>query len=238
MKRFTCVAVDDNPDALQIIVRLINKSEDLILLHADTDPHNAYRLIAEKKINPDIMFLNIQMPGFWGLDFADKINGPLVIYTTAYRDFWSDALDKDSTVHYLLKPVFQAKFNKAVSKAISILEQNIVQENVLKRPDFLSVPGNGKQKRIRIPTENILYCNASSNYTDIYLENGKVITTFLTLKIVETLLLRPWFARIQRSYFVNVAKVTHFDANNIFIGEKIRLPIGPSYKEGLTGLFN
>jgi two-component system LytT family response regulator len=233
------MAVDDNPDALENLVRLINGCMGLNLLHADIYPENAIKLILDKKIEPDLLFLDIKMPVLTGLEFTEQAKVPLVIYTTAYREYWEEALDHEATVHYLLKPIFEDKFNKAVAKARAILELNHKTAIVLPPPEELFIPGNGKFGREQIPTKEIVYAIANGNYTDIYLTDKK-ITTYLTLKAVAEQLVRPWFARVQKSNFVNVSKVIRVDANNVYLnykGKEIILGIGDTYKLGLAGLF-
>lgn len=233
MKPFTCIAIDDNQDALEIIVRLINKCDYLTLLYAGTDPHKALQFLKEKKIIPDILFLDLKMPNFWGFDFADQNSASLAIYTTAYREFWSDALDKDSTIHYLLKPIFSDKFNIAIAKAIAVLERKKNIDITLLPPETLFIPGNGKEK-ISIKTKDIEYCIASNNYNYIHMADGRVNMTYLTLKVMEELLPSPWFIRIHRSYFVNATKIIRLDANEVYLSEKLSFPIGSTYNLDLS----
>jgi DNA-binding LytR/AlgR family response regulator len=237
MITMNCVAVDDSRVALDLLVNRIRETNGLNLLHEDTDPYTVLKLIQEDQIKPDLLFLDIQMPGCNGIAFVEelKMGGhiPLVIYTTAHRNYGPEAIEKDA-VAYLLKPIKQDKFNEAVLKARGKWEENLRSL----RPEIIFVPGNGKIDRLKIIVDDIIYVKAYRNYTDIFTKDNKH-TTFLTLKVIEEMLPFPWFVRVHRSYLICVAKVERANAFTITMENGVKIKIGGiTYRPKLAGLFN
>ncbi len=234
-KVFKCLAVDDNPAALKLITNLINRSANLSLIHESTNPVETLKLIEEKTIIPDFIFLDLEMRRMHGTHFAERVKGgPMLIFTTAHRDFGPESHEL-GTVGYLLKPIEEEKFTQAVAIAIERWD-NAQRLKQMERPEKILIPGSGKTKKIQIPTESIIYGKASRNYTDVFMTNDKKHMTFLTVKKFEQLLPSPWFVRINRSHIINIDQIKEVDALRITLNNDVVLTIGTTYKAKVTEL--
>ncbi|KQC30350.1 LytR/AlgR family response regulator transcription factor [Flagellimonas eckloniae] len=176
--------------------------------------------IGLEKINalkPDLIFLDVQMPKMSGFDLLERVSkiNFEVIFVTAYDRYAIKAI-KFSALDYLLKPIDVDELVNAVEK-ISKKKKNKVAQygSLLKNVK----PGMEKLKRLAIPSDNeiimqpiadIIYCEADSSYTTLYLSGGKKITVSKTLKEFENILPEGDFCRIHHSTLVNMAHVTKY----------------------------
>nr|WP_299070970.1 LytTR family DNA-binding domain-containing protein [uncultured Allomuricauda sp.] len=176
--------------------------------------------IGLEKINalkPDLIFLDVQMPKMSGFDLLERVSkiNFEVIFVTAYDRYAIKAI-KFSALDYLLKPIDVDELMNAVEK-ISKKKKNKVAQygSLLKNVK----PGMEKLKRLAIPSDNeiimqpiadIIYCEADSSYTTLYLSGGKKITVSKTLKEFENILPEGDFCRIHHSTLVNMAHVTKY----------------------------
>jgi len=168
-------------------------------------------------LNPDLIFLDVQMPKMSGFDLLQKIPeiNFEVIFVTAYDRYAIKAI-KFSALDYLLKPIDVDELITAV--------QRISKKKKNKAAKYKSLlnnvkPGADKLKRLAIPSDNeiimqpieeIIYCEADSSYTTLFLANGKKITVAKTLKEFENILPESDFCRIHHSTLVNMAHVTKY----------------------------
>ena len=163
----------------------------------------------------DLVFLDVEMPYGSGFDLLEKLGNTNfeVVFVTAYDQYAIDALNKHAS-YYLLKPISIDELIKAVDYVTEIkTRENELQNSVL-------VPKiNPINQKITIPTQNgfevlqmkdIIYCKADDNYTELYLNNNKIKLVSKTLKYFEDALKENGFARIHKSYLVNVAYITSY----------------------------
>ena len=163
----------------------------------------------------DLVFLDVEMPYGSGFDLLDKLGKTdfEVVFVTAYNQYAIEALNKHAS-YYLLKPISIDELIKAVDYVTELRsKENALQNTVLKPKVTVT------DQKITIPTQDgfevieiqhIIYCKADDNYTEIYLENGLKKLVSKTLKYFEDILKENGFARIHKSYLVNVSFITSY----------------------------
>ncbi|NLE33322.1 MAG: response regulator transcription factor [Bacteroidales bacterium] len=219
----TCIAVDDEPLALELMESYIAQLPGLELKGTFTDAISAWGYLQR---NPtDLVFLDIQMPDITGLQLARSMDRrqPLIIFTTAYANYAVDGFAIDA-VDYLLKPFEFSRFQDAVNKAISYKRLQDAATNSTESAIFVK----SDYQHIRIPTEEILYIEGFDDYIRIHLESGKSVYTLMSLKSVLEKLPEQAFLRIHRSFIVAIKKIQRIHNQQVYISDKT-LPIGKSY---------
>jgi DNA-binding LytR/AlgR family response regulator len=219
----TCIAIDDEPLALEVLKKYIAKIYFLDLKGVFTDPFEAQKLMDASPV--DILFLDIQMPDINGIEFSRIINkkNTAVVFTTAFSEYAVEGFNVDA-IDYLLKPIEYDRFLKSVYKAkeyVDYLTSQELQEGyIFVKSDYQMVKVNLKE---------ILYIEGLDDYIKIYLP-GKSILTLMTLKTISQKLPAREFIRAHRSYIVPISKIEHISKSKIKIGDK-EIPIGVSYSE-------
>ncbi|MBS1639776.1 MAG: response regulator transcription factor [Bacteroidetes bacterium] len=217
-----CIAVDDEPLALQIIKQYCEKITFLQLEKIFTNPDEANAFLQQNSI--DLIFLDIQMPDINGVQFYKNLpNKPLVIFTTAFKDYAVDGFNVDA-VDYLLKPFEYNRFLKAVYKAKEYLEFLSSQEMQLS-----SIYVKVNYEMMKINLKDIDLIEALDDYIKIHIKPMPVLT-LMTLKLMQEKLPAKEFARVHRSYIIPIQKIEKFSKNKIIVAGK-EIPIGSSYAD-------
>lgn len=221
MKKYSCYIVDDEPLAIDVLESYVKKLDHVELLGLTTDPIKALREV--KELKPDLLFVDIEMPGLGGLDLIRTIkNHPAIIITTAYREFAVEGFELN-VLDYLVKPIAFERFLQALEKF----------ENYQTRPDtdsdhdFLLVRANRKQ--VKIFVRDIVVIEGLKDYVKIRLEQEEILTK-LTLADIYQQLHADQFIRVHKSFIVSKSKITAFSTTDIELG-KLEIPIGRTYKE-------
>jgi len=232
-----CIAVDDEPLALGLIVSFIEQTPFLKLVGSFSSGIKALEILNEQAV--DLIFLDIQMPDLTGiqlariLDSKSAISKPRVIFTTAFNNYAIEGYKVDA-LDYLLKPFDYEEFLKAVNKALSYAEKlspvsdsaHVEQEDYL----FLKV----EYQLVRVAVKDILYVEGLKDYVKVYLDHvDKPILTLTSLKALEQKLPPTKFMRVHRSYIVQLEKITAVTRNALNIGE-LSITVGEQYKEGFN----
>lgn len=229
MKPLTCIIVDDEPLAVRLLVSYAEKTPDLNLLASFTDSINAINAI--KAQQPDLLFLDIQMPNIDGMELAHSLpESTRVVFTTAFKEYAFESYEVNA-LDFLLKPVRYNKFLAAVEKARKQLQPSPTPQPQQPNTVFIRVDGEWRN----VAVEQIIYVNGMKDYVMFYLEGEpKPLVTHLTMKAVEEMLPRDRFLRIHRSYIIAVDKIQKVDRNDcVYIGrEIIHIPDGylPAFK--------
>ncbi len=224
----TVVAIDDEPLALQLIADYIKKTPDLLLLGQFENPIEAAQFISKNHI--DIVFTDIQMPGLTGIEFTrSMVNGPVVIFTTAFEKYALDGFKLD-IADYLLKPFTYEEFLTSVHKAERMIRSITKHsEETGSNNEFLFLKSDYKIKRIYF--QDILYIEGLKEYVKVYTTHSdKPILSLSSLKILEKKLPADKFMRVHRSFIVNLEKIDTIDRSRIVFG-KTYIPIGDQYKD-------
>lgn len=227
---FTCLIIDDEPLAIEVIRAHLAQLPEFEVLGTFANPVAALATLENESI--DLLFLDIEMPLLTGTEFLKTVpDTPKVIFTTAYRNYAIESYELD-VVDYLLKPISFSRFLKAVNKfktGVHASETPVVPETAeLPANDHLYV--NSNKKYIKIKFDEIRYVESMKDYVKIHLSENTVITKE-TIRNFEQKL-PDGFLRIHRSFIVNVQLVTAFTKVDVEINE-IELPIGTSYKEAV-----
>ncbi|MET4081521.1 two-component system LytT family response regulator [Pedobacter sp. UYP30] len=215
------IAIDDEPIALEIITSHAAKVPFLDLEETFVNAFEAANYLQQHKI--DVIFLDIKMPDITGIDFLKSLNNPpMVIFTTAYSEHAVQGFELDA-VDYLLKPFSLARFLKACNRAQEL--HHFRSETKENAAPYIFVKDGYEQ--IKVMLDDILYIEASGNYTLIQLQDS-MISSRITINDLATLLPQNQFVRCHRAFIVQKNKINKFDRNQVLIGEKI-IPIGATY---------
>ena len=219
----TCIVVDDEPLALEVIKKYIAKIYFLELKGSFTDPFEAKQALDNSKV--DILFLDIQMPDMNGIEFSKTIASKniAVIFTTAFSEYAVEGFNVDA-IDYLLKPIEYDRFLKSVYKAKEYIDylnnQELNQGYLFVKSDY---------QMVKIILKEIVYIEGLDDYIKIYLPTRAVLT-LMTLKTIMQQLPSNEFIRVHRSYIVPISKIDHVSKSKVKIAEK-EIPIGVSYSE-------
>lgn len=224
-----CIIVDDEPLGRKAIELLIQQTPSLHAVGSFGDATSAGQFLERYTI--DLVFLDIKMPGINGLEFARTIQpNTLVIFTTAYIEYALDSYEVDA-IDYLVKPIEQERFKKAVEKGIAYHRlltadtQNSSIESVI--DDYMFV--KAERRFFKVFFRNILFVEGLKDYVVIQTADQRIITR-MNLKTIYELLPHQVFLRINKSYIINTTHIDSFDNNDVFIG-KYEIAIGNSYRE-------
>jgi DNA-binding LytR/AlgR family response regulator len=227
-----CIAVDDEPLALDIIEAYVTRHPELTLVARCNNAAEASEVLKKHKV--DLMFLDIQMPEITGLSFVKSLeHKPLFMFTTAYPDYALEGFELDA-IDYLLKPIAYDRFEKGVEKALEYykIKQNAdVAESDLENEHFF-VKAN--QKLIKLSYSEIYYVEAFADYVKIFLADKKIVT-LQTMKNMELKLPPDMFSRVHRSFIVYRNHVASFSTSVCEVNE-VKIPIGKNYKEAFVAL--
>ncbi len=223
MIKLRCVAIDDEPLALNVIAEYIERNPNLELAEKFT---NSVKALEYLKANPiDLLFVDIQMPDMMGLQLLSKLEDkPMVVFTTAYDNYAVEGFKLDA-VDYLLKPIDYPDFEHSVDKAL----RWVASVRVEATRDFLYLKSG--HKIVRINFADITYVQGMSEYIKIYTTTSKPTMSLLSLKLLESKLPSENFMRVHKSYIVNLDRVMTIERNEIFYDDGKVIPISPQYRE-------
>lgn len=223
-----CIIVDDEPVARKGMKSLVEQIPQLVLTGSFNNAIAASAFMNEHTV--DLVFLDIQMPGITGLEFAQSIpKDTLVIFTTAYAEYALDSYDV-SAIDYLVKPIEMNRFLKAVNKAIAYHKLLLSEtpervEEIQEEYIFIK----SERRYFKINFGDILFIEGLKDYSILQLEDQRVVTK-MNLKNIHEQLPGKQFLRVNKSYIVNISRIDSFDTNDIFI-KSYEIAIGGNYKK-------
>jgi two-component system, LytTR family, response regulator len=213
-----CIVVDDTPLAVEKLEGFIKQIPLLNLLKSFNNGIEAISFLKSNQV--DLVFLDIQMEQFSGLQFLESLqNRPRIIIVSAYSQYAVNGFDY-SVTDYLLKPYSFERFLKAIDKAQNELGLKF-------QKDYMFVKTEYRMERISFP--DILYIEGKGAYLRIVTLKAKVMT-LINFQNMESLLPPDNFIRVHKSFIVAIDKIENIERNIIKIGEQ-RIPIGLSYRE-------
>jgi two-component system LytT family response regulator len=219
-----CIAIDDEPPALELLKAYIGRFPALKLVHAFEDAISAAELLRQQPV--DLLFIDINMPDITGIDLVRSLQQkPMVIFTTAYKKFAYDGFELDA-VDYLLKPLEFDRFSKAVQKALDYYQYKNAATPVQSAE---SIFVHAEYKLVKIPLHDIEYIESLEDYIRIHLSQEKPVMTLLSLKKILEKLPAAKFQRIHRSYIVHIDKVKAIHNRKVQLASSKELPISDSY---------
>lgn len=219
----TCYIIDDEPLAIEVLESYIESSGLVALKGTFTNPVKAFQAIQEQPV--DFIFLDIQMPKITGLELIKSLkNPPLVIFTTAYREYATDGFELDA-VDYLLKPIPLNRFLQALDKIHRIKNPHLVGTKPETGSEYLFLQVDKVNHRVLL--HDILYIESQRDYSKIVTEVNE-IKVLQKISDLEQQLKAKGFLRIHRSFIVNTSRVESWSSHEVGIRGK-KIPIGRSY---------
>ena len=234
--QLTCIIVDDEPMALNLVESYVEKTPFLKLKKKCSSAIEALQFIKTETV--DVLFLDIQMPDLTGLEFSKMLpKETRVIFTTAFDQYALEGF-KVEALDYLLKPFDYAEFLAAANKAHTWFElikgkqQTILSEE----KEFLFVKSEYKQLRIKL--EDVLYFEGLKDYIKIWMkDNPKPILTLMSLKSLEEELPETYFMRVHRSFIVSLKNIEVIERSQIIINKQ-RISVSEQYKPKFLAFVN
>ena len=224
-----CVIIDDEPLAREILEEYLIKSG----ITGAAQFSNARDALAYLQMHePDVLFLDIEMPEMNGIDFLKSLSQPPVtVFTTAYRDYAFEGYEL-GVIDFLLKPISFPRFQHALEKVhdfLQLKEQNTNLEQNLseEKPDFIFVK-SGVQ-RVRLAFDDISHIQGLKDYAIIHTGTGKVVIKG-SVKAMLDIFPPARFLRVHKSFIVAIDKIRRIERNRIIWGS-YQIPIGRNYKE-------
>ena len=231
MDIMNCLAVDDEPHALELLATFVDRVPFLNMVQTTTSPWEGLKTLEEQNIH--LMFLDIQMDVLSGLQMMEvgKIEAAVII-TSAYTEYALDGFNYE-VADYLLKPYSFDRFLKAVNKVrgqlstpVSLTDQLI---DAKPQKDQIFLKGDSKNKYHLVKFDDIKYIEGLKNYVQFYCVDEKIVT-LQNMKDVAEQLPKNKFLRVHKSYIVNLDAVQKIDGHAIYIEGKV-ISIGPSYRK-------
>lgn len=224
------ITIDDEPLAREGILLNAEEVDFLKPVGEFGNPVKANTFLQKNEV--DLMFLDIQMPGMNGLEFLKSLkNPPLTILTTAHSEFALEGFNLN-VVDYLLKPVRMDRFLKAVNKAAELFyAKKATQKSDQKasETDVSTVFIKSNRKYIKLKIRDIILVEGMKDYVMVHTENERYPVA-MNLKTFTASLPDTTFARINKSYVVNVNHIREIADNHVKIGKE-NLSIGRSYRD-------
>jgi DNA-binding LytR/AlgR family response regulator len=222
-----CIAIDDEPLALNLLADNISKIPYLTLIATCDDAFAAAKVLDSHSV--DLIFIDIQMPGLTGLQFIESmIKKPMVIIVTAYKQYALEGYHLD-VVDYLVKPVAMDRFMKACNKAKDFYELKNKSLQAGTTLDYMFV--NVGYSLLKVLFQDIVFIEGLRDYIQIHLKSTpKPLMIRMSIKAMEEQLPASVFFRIHKSYIVSVYSITAIRKNSVFIGDR-EFAIGETYRD-------
>jgi DNA-binding LytR/AlgR family response regulator len=229
-----CIAIDDEPLALELLEDNISKVPYLQLVASCSNPVEAMTVLQQQSI--DLIFLDIQMPGLTGIQFLQSLTQkPMAILITAYEKYALEGFNLD-VVDYLVKPVSLDRFIKACNKAWELyqLRHKPVTNSTETAPDYIFV--NVDYSLLKVVLSDILWIEGLKDYIRIHLKStNKPVITRMGMKAIEDELPAARFTRIHKSYIVSKNHITAVRKNSVFL-DGTELPVSDNYRDAITAI--
>lgn len=223
-----CVIVDDEPLARKLLIKYIQKIEELELVGECKNIIQLHQLLDKESI--DLIFLDIEMPLIKGTEFLRTFESSAkVIFTTAHKDYAFEAFELN-VVDYLLKPISFSRLFASVRKYFSLIDNDLPQIPI---NNFLTISIN--RRKVNINCSDIIYVESMKDYVNIYTQD-KSYKTKQTLFSIENELNED-FIRVHRSFIINRNKIVSFSNKQLIMKENTSIPVGKTYQDNLQELW-
>ena len=221
----TCIAIDDEPKALEVIERYCQKISLVSLKATFREPLKAIGFLSREKV--DLIFLDINMPDLSGMQLLQTLSPrPLIIFTTAYSQYAVESYELNA-LDYLLKPVTFERFLMAINKAAGALSS----KNTTGMDEDAAVFIKSGPQTYRVKVSEILYLEKDGNYITVHLKDGNILIRENMGDIFD-LIPAADFIRVHKSYVVGIRHISMIEVHQLIVnGEKI--PIGSTYRDSI-----
>ncbi|MBU2996689.1 LytTR family DNA-binding domain-containing protein [Cellulophaga baltica] len=233
-----CIIVDDEATARAIVEQLCSKISDLNIIDSFSNAMEAIKFLNQNTV--DVIFLDIHMPGFTGIDFIQTLkNPPRIVLTTSDTDFAIEAYEYEPIVDYLVKPITQDRFEKSIIKikkalknSAKTVESKTLQSTNTEEDIYINID----RRLIKLKLNEILVVEAKGDYIDVKTIQ-KTYRVHNTLKSIKEKLPESTFLQIHRSFIINFTKIIDIEDNSVLI-EKNVIPISRSNRPELMRRLN
>jgi len=221
----TCIAIDDEPKALEVIKRYCDKTSLINLKATFREPVKAIEFLQNEKV--ELIFLDINMPDINGMQLVQTLSPrPLVIFTTAYSHYAVESYDLNA-LDYLLKPITFERFLMAVNKAATTLPSKSSPATDDEATIFIK---SGPQT-YQVKVADILYLEKDGNYITVHLKDKQILIRENMSDIFD-LVPAAGFVRVHKSYVISIRHITMIEVHQLIING-VKIPIGSTYRESL-----
>ena len=230
MNEIKCIAVDDEPLALEVIKKFSAKTDQIKLLQVFNNPIEASTFLQNEHV--DLIFLDIQMPDLNGMELLNSLtHPPMVIFTSAHEEYAIQSYEWDA-VDYLLKPFLFERFLKAIHKAqkvVNTMAEKPKEEEraILNNPEYLFVKSDTRFFKVNF--NDIKYIEGMRDYIAIHTRQQRILTLMSMTNILKRLP-EEYFKRIHKSYIVGIRHISLVQNNKVKIGD-IEVPVSNTYRE-------
>ena len=227
-----CIAIDDEPLALELLEDNISQVPYLTLVASCSNPLEAMQVLQHETV--DLIFLDIQMPGLTGLQFIKTVTlKPMFILITAYEKYALEGYELD-VVDYLVKPVSLDRFIKACNKAWELHQLKTKKQTGSETLTYFFI--NADYSLVKVVFADIMWIEGLKDYLKIHLKSSsRPLIARMTMKAIEEQLPASTFVRVQKSFIVSKDYITSVRKNSVFINE-IEIPVGDNYKDVIAEL--
>ncbi|PWJ92213.1 LytTR family two component transcriptional regulator [Flavobacterium araucananum] len=231
-----CIIIDDEEMARSIIKKMIENISQLNLSQEFSNAMDAIKYINKNEV--DLIFLDIHMPDFTGFDFIQTIkNPPKIILVTSDKNFAIEAFEYECIVDYLVKPITEDRFQKAIQKANSVSSSatRIVNNRIIEDAanEFYI---NIDRRLIKIEFALVNIVEAKGDYIHIKTQNKNYIV-HSTLKKIEDKLPKDLFVKVHRSFIINIKKIIDIEDNSVLIDKDV-IPVSRANRTNLIKRLN
>lgn len=232
---FTCYIIDDESDAIRLLTDYIERTPGLALIGSNQNPLVALDELTGNNA-PDITFVDIDMRQLSGLELAGMVNlYTTVVFTTAFPEYAVDAFEKEA-FDFLLKPIDYERFAKCIQRARRKINQH-QDGSHLPQAEFFNIKSEIKGRMVRIRFDEVMYIEGAVNYVLIHTRDEKHMT-YLTMKEIARHLPVAVFARIHRSFVVNINFIKVIERARIKLDNGESLAMGDHYKQKFLDLMD
>jgi len=229
------IIIDDEEMARAIIGKLSSNNKNLDLIESFSNAIEAIKYLNQNSV--DLIFLDIHMPTFTGFDLLQTLkNPPKVILTTSDKNFAIEAFEYDCIVDYLVKPVTQERFDKAVQKATLFSQASKVETKSKDTEVINELYVNIDRRLVKINFATINLIEAKGDYILIKTDS-KNYTVHSTMKKIEEKLPDDLFLKVHRSFIINTKKIIDIEDNSVLIGNNV-IPVSRSNRPELMKRLN
>ncbi len=228
----TCLVADDDEVYRETILQQLALIPHLTCVAVCSSATEALAQLATS--SPDLLILDIEMPGLTGIELARSLSVlPMIIFISSHSSYAADAFEVDA-LDYLVKPVATHRLLRAVDKArqLSELKKGVPTNEGFKQENEQSFFIRDKNSFVRILYTDVVYVESLGDFVNIFLTDGDKKIALVNLKNMEQQLPAAKFIRISRTYMVNKEKITSVDSNFVYLG-KMQLPVGKTYVDAL-----
>ncbi|SHN45432.1 LytTR family DNA-binding domain-containing protein [Chitinophaga sp. CF418] len=227
-----CFVIDDEQAAINKLESFIKITQGLEFMGAEKDPLKAQAMLSNEKALPDILFLDIEMKGPFGLKLGKMVmDKVLVVFTTGHSQFAVEAY-RLNAIDYLMKPISYPLFLEAVAKCR--FRKETVDHAAKDTTSLLFLKDSLSRQTTKVNQDEILYIQSIGNYCKVYFTNKQQIMPHISLKQILSQLRKERFARIHKSYIINMQHIEFYEGNGIVqLINKIKLEVGRTFRKKL-----